>query len=220
MAAPQSIDSVLTGSHDDGGLFKRAELFARAQDTVRRALPAPIAEHVHVGGYRQGELGLIADSAVYGSRLRLHAADLLVHLQQAGFAVNGLRIKVSPGFTSTHPLHHVRGKPLSDRAREILMELATSVDEDPALQASIENLANSGLPGYTPRIVPPPSPPVARTASRAAARTADGPPPKSCGSKRGRPVKKQGTQGNAPPRRARKRPGADTALVDEPAPDL
>jgi len=158
---PQTVQEVLgSGQAPEGGLFSAVKRMDTLEQLVRQSLPEQIASHVFVGGPAPDSLGLIADSSVIAARLRLLLPEIQNHLAAAGFPVRALRVRVSPGFMPAPPPPAPPApQPLSDKARQMLLDLALSLEGDPGFQASLENLANAGRPGYQKKVVPPPPPP-------------------------------------------------------------
>lgn len=136
----QPMSRLLEGRGELGSLMRSARLIERAQAHLRDHLPAELAEHLHVGGYRDGRLTLLTDRAVWLTRLRYEQARLLELLHQLpGFeAVTGFHFKVRPVRPVKVPPRQVRHLPV--HAADELSSCAADV-EDPRLRQALERLA-------------------------------------------------------------------------------
>ncbi|MDR5868352.1 DUF721 domain-containing protein [Halomonas koreensis] len=132
---------LLDGRGELGELMRRARLIDRAQAHLREQLPAELAEHLFVGGYRRGRLTVITDRAAWLTRLRYEQARLLSLLHELpGFeAVTGFDFKVRPVRPPKAPVRQTRRLPA--RAADELSSCADDVD-DPRLKRALERLAS------------------------------------------------------------------------------
>ncbi|WP_342588139.1 DUF721 domain-containing protein [Salinicola aestuarinus] len=112
-----------------------ATLIDRAQSHLRKHLPTDIAEHVHVGGYRDGVLTLITDRAAWLTWLRYEQPRLLKLLHQLpGFeAVLKFSLKVRP----VRPIKAAPRQPrrLSPAGADALTHCAEGLEDSPLKQA-------------------------------------------------------------------------------------
>ncbi|MFP4261782.1 MAG: DUF721 domain-containing protein [Halomonas sp.] len=145
----QPMSRLLEGRGELGSLMRTAQLIERAQAHLRAGLPEELAEHLHVGGYRDGRLTLIADGAAWLTRLRYEQPRLLARLHELpGFeAVQGFTLKVRPVRPARAPLRQVRRLPA--RAGDELSSCAADV-EDPRLRQALERLASHAQQGDEP----------------------------------------------------------------------
>ncbi|PWV82984.1 DUF721 domain-containing protein [Halomonas sp. A11-A] len=136
----QPMTRLLDGHGELGSLMRMARLIERAQQHLRDQLPPEVAEHLHVGGFRDGRLTLITDRAAWLTRLRYEQPRLLERLHQLpGFeAVTGFTLKVRPVRPVKAPLRQVRHLPA--RAADELASCAEDV-VDPRLKAALQRLA-------------------------------------------------------------------------------
>lgn len=137
----QPMSRLLNGRGDLGDLMRMARLIEKAQQHLREQLPAELAEHLFVGGYRDGRLTLITDGAAWLTRLRYEQPRLLELLHQLPefHAIAGFRLKVRPIRPARLPPCQLRY--LSASAGEQISSCAADVD-DPALKQALERLAS------------------------------------------------------------------------------
>lgn len=136
----QSIHRLIDGSGELGSVVRMARLLERAQQHLRSSLPREVAEHLYVGGYREGALTLITDGAAWLTWLRYERQRLLTLLRQLPEfeAVLTLDFKVRP----VHPLKApvTQARTLSSEAARHLKACAEDTD-DPRLKKSLARLA-------------------------------------------------------------------------------
>ena len=78
-------------------LLDQANSLKSINDSVIKHLPAELREHCSVSSYDQQTLILVAKSAVWGTRLRYHSAQLLSDLRSAGFySLANILIQIRP----------------------------------------------------------------------------------------------------------------------------
>lgn len=137
----QSVSHLLDQPGGLGDVMRMATLIERAQRHLRRHLPAEIAEHVYVGGYRNGVLTLITDRAAWLTWLRYEQPRLLELLHQLpGFeAVMKFSLKV-------RPIRPLKAKPRQTRrmtpaGAEALSHCADGLDDSP-LKRALTRLAS------------------------------------------------------------------------------
>lgn len=126
----QSISRLLGGQGELAPLMRTASLIGRAQQHLRDHLPAEVAEHLFVGGFRDGKLTLLTDRAVWLTWLRYEQARLLELLHQLPefMPVTGFTLKVRPIRPLKVPLRQVRKLP------------QPAADQISACAADVENL--------------------------------------------------------------------------------
>ncbi|MFC0266935.1 DUF721 domain-containing protein [Kushneria aurantia] len=122
-------------------LVHTAELIERAQRQLQTSLPDELADHLRVGGYRDGRLTLITDRAVWLTWLRFERARLLTLLQSvAGLEkVRELDFRVRPIRPVYIPQPRVRHLP--EEAASHLRDCASDTQHD-GLRRSLERLAS------------------------------------------------------------------------------
>jgi len=136
----QPMTRLLEGRGETASLMRMARLIERAQNHLRDNLAPELASHLHVGGFRQGRLTLIADGAAWLTRLRYEQARLLDLLHELpGFeAVTGFTFKVRPVRPAQVPPRQVRH--LTAKASDEISSCADDVD-DPRLKSALQRLA-------------------------------------------------------------------------------
>ena len=109
-----------------GSLLKRARLLQRLQNSLAAVVDPALADRFQVANVREGRLILIAPSAVWATRLRLHAAQFIELLRDAGLTnLEEVEVRVAP--LAEHPVPARPAKPLSAAAEQAL-ELMTYLD--------------------------------------------------------------------------------------------
>lgn len=124
-----------------GDVMRMATLIQRAQEHLRHQLPPDVAEHLYVGGYRNGVLTLITDRAAWLTWLRYEQPRLLKLLHQLpGFeAVMKFSLKVRP----IRPVKAVpkQTRRLSAAGADALSHCADGLEDSP-LKRSLNRLAS------------------------------------------------------------------------------
>ncbi|MDW8478972.1 MAG: DciA family protein [Xanthomonadales bacterium] len=122
------------------GVLARAGRLGELDAQLRRALPAPLSDHVLLADVRDdGCLVFLADHPVWAARLRAEQGSLLSAARAAGTAAERMTVKVAP--LPAVPRGATSGIPLSAAARAHLREAARSL-EDPELRAIFLRLAD------------------------------------------------------------------------------
>lgn len=137
----QPVSRLLGQPGNLGDVMRMATMIERAQSHLRRQLPADVAEHVHVGGYRDGVLTLITDRAAWLTWLRYEQPRLLKWLRQLpGFeAVMKFSLKVRPVRPLKPAPRQVRR--MTPAGAEALTHCADGLEDSP-LKRSIARLAS------------------------------------------------------------------------------
>ncbi|MDN3525484.1 DciA family protein [Halomonas sabkhae] len=132
---------LLEGKGELGTLMRTARLIEQAQEHLRSQLSGELGEHLFVGGFENGRLTLITDSAAWLTRLRYEQPRLLKRLHELqGFeAVTGFDLKVRPVRPPKAPLRQTRQLPAS--AADEISSCAEEVD-NPRLKQALERLAS------------------------------------------------------------------------------
>ncbi|WP_110676254.1 DUF721 domain-containing protein [Salinicola sp. RZ23] len=141
----QSVSHLLGQPSGLGDVVRMATLIDRAQRHLRRQLPPDVAEHVFVGGYRDGVLTLITDRAAWLTWLRYEQPRLLKLLHQLpGFeAVMKLSLKVRPVRPVKVPPRQIRH--LTPAGANALNQCAAGMEESP-LRRALTRLASHAAP--------------------------------------------------------------------------
>ncbi|TCK44791.1 hypothetical protein B0G84_3168 [Paraburkholderia sp. BL8N3] len=130
---PQAISDVL--GRTDAFLALRAgvEQIAALQRDLSALLPDYLASSVEPGFVKDGVLALFTGHNALAARLRHIEPRLLSDLQQRGWAVNSLKIRVRPQpMAESAPPKHAR---VSPAGAATLKTLADSLDPSPLQQA-------------------------------------------------------------------------------------
>lgn len=144
-ASAKSLGDVLADRSDGlAQLASRARALEQVAKALEELLHGALANQVHVGNVRDGQLTVIVPSPSIASRIRLEAPRIARELAAKGIPVEGIAVKVRPGHQP--PQAPKAGKPqqLPDAARRALLDLASLCDDDPDLKASISGLAEVG----------------------------------------------------------------------------
>lgn len=106
-----------------GGLLERSRLLQRLQSSLAAVVDPALADRFQVANIREGRLILIAPSAVWATRLRLHSAKFVELLRRAGLTdLEEIEVRVAP--LAEHPVPARPAKQLSPAAEQAL-ELMT-----------------------------------------------------------------------------------------------
>ncbi|WP_110668414.1 DUF721 domain-containing protein [Salinicola halophilus] len=131
----QPVSRLLGQPGELGDVMRMATLIDRAQSHLRQHLPADVAEHVHVGGYRDGVLTLITDRAAWLTWLRYEQPRLLKLLHQLpGFeAVMKFSLKVRP----VRPIKAIprQTRRMTPAGADALTHCAEGLEDSPLKQA-------------------------------------------------------------------------------------
>lgn len=128
-----------------GDLTAQAALIDRAQQALQRHLPDDMNGHLLAGGYRDGQLTLLTDRAVWLTWLRFERVRIMTLLRQVeGLeALTTLQFKVRPFRRPRPPKPQTRT--LSQAAAEQLQACASDMD-DTTLQKALQRLASHAHP--------------------------------------------------------------------------
>ncbi len=121
----------------------RGELrqLADLQSTLADALPENLAACTNVALVKAGELVLVSDNAAAAAKLRQMAPRILIVLQNRGFKINGIRLKVQVSVRD-NPLPQKQIS-LGSQARSAIESLSERLSPSP-LQAALKRLGNHG----------------------------------------------------------------------------
>ncbi|WP_189445741.1 DUF721 domain-containing protein [Salinicola rhizosphaerae] len=141
----QPVSRLLDRPGGVGNIMRMATLIETAQRHLRQQVPPDVAEHLFVGGYREGTLTVITDRAAWLTWLRYEQPRLLKQLQQLqGFeAVLKLSLKVRPIRPTKIAPRQVRQ--LSPAGAEAISQCAAALDDSP-LKRSLSRLASHAAP--------------------------------------------------------------------------
>ncbi|MEO8157227.1 MAG: DciA family protein [Betaproteobacteria bacterium] len=121
----------------------RGELrqLADLQSTLADALPENLAACTNVALVKAGELVLVSENAAVAAKLRQMAPRILIVLQDRGFKINGIRLKVQVSVRD-NPLPQKQIS-LGSEARSAIDSLSERLSPSP-LQEALKRLGNHG----------------------------------------------------------------------------
>lgn len=144
---PQAVAGVLDRTDAFRALRAGVEQVASLQRDLSSLLPDYLASNVEPGFIKDGVLALFAAHNALAARLRHLEPRLLSDLQQRGWAVNTLRIRVRPQpMKESAPPKQARISPAGASA---LRELAESLEPSP-LQEALARMAARHRAGNAP----------------------------------------------------------------------
>ena len=114
-----------------GNLLKRASLLMQVEHRLAGCLDRELSGRFQLASIRTDSAVLVAPSATWATRLRLHTPDLIEILHQAGFPdIERIVVRVAP--LADQPREIRRRRHLSSAARQALelMGRLDSEDED------------------------------------------------------------------------------------------
>ncbi|SAK73303.1 hypothetical protein AWB77_03246 [Caballeronia fortuita] len=135
---PQAIADVLDRTDAFRALRAGVEQMAAMQRDLNALLPDYLASNVEPGFLKDGVLALFAAHNALAARLRHLEPRLLADLQQRGWAVNALKIRVRPqSMKEPAPPKQAR---MSQAGASALHDLAESLEPSP-LQEALARMA-------------------------------------------------------------------------------
>lgn len=139
---PRPVRSILHANNNAlGTLHRRAAFLLKIESVLQSIWPAQAVNHVHVAGYDQGCLRLVADSGAWATRLRYQQDGIRrILAQHLRMAVDDIQIRVRPAVRQLPPLARPR-RVISARSRKLLQDSARYLP-DPALADALQRLAN------------------------------------------------------------------------------
>jgi hypothetical protein len=140
MALLQRLTRILTAGSATQSLFADIRSHARLLALVRDGLPSPLNRHCMAAIARRSELVIYADSAVWVSRLRFAAPQLLTFLRSHGAPAENIRVRILQQTIIHKKPKQISRRAISPRNAQILRDLAADV-EDPTLRSSLIRLS-------------------------------------------------------------------------------
>ncbi|CAG9210846.1 Zn-ribbon-containing, possibly RNA-binding protein and truncated derivatives [Paraburkholderia sabiae] len=135
---PQAVAEVLNRTDAFAALRAGVEQIAALERDLTQLLPDYLATSVEPGFIKDGVLALFAAHNALAARLRHLEPRLLSELQQRGWPVNALRIRVRPQPAKEAP--RAKEARMSRVGAEALHELSESLEPSP-LQAALARMA-------------------------------------------------------------------------------
>jgi hypothetical protein len=135
---PQAVSDLLNRTDTFAALRAGVEQVAALQRDLATLLPDYLASNVEPGFIKDGMLALFAGHNALAARLRHLEPRLLADLQQRGWAINSLRIRVRPQpMAEPAPVKQAR---MSAAGASALHELAETLAPSP-LQEALAKMA-------------------------------------------------------------------------------
>jgi hypothetical protein len=138
MRRPQAVSEVLNRTDAFAALRAGVEQIAALERDLTELLPDYLATSVEPGFIKDGVLALFAGHNALAARLRHLEPRLLSDLQQRGWPVNALRIRVRPQAVKDAP--RAKEARMSRVGADALHELSESLEPSP-LQAALARMA-------------------------------------------------------------------------------
>jgi hypothetical protein len=135
---PQAVSEVLNRTDAFAALRAGVEQIAALERDLNQLLPDYLATSVEPGFIKDGVLALFAAHNALAARLRHLEPRLLSDLQQRGWPVNALRIRVRPQPAKQAP--RAKEARMSRVGADALHELSESLEPSP-LQAALARMA-------------------------------------------------------------------------------
>jgi hypothetical protein len=112
-----------------GSLMKQGSFLMQLHHLLSGFLDPSLAAHFQVAAVRDGKLVLIAPSASWATRLRMHAPSLLESLHGAGFTeLKSIQVRVAP--LAKPPVEKRRKRELTAAAKQAL-DAMSRLESDP-----------------------------------------------------------------------------------------
>lgn len=130
---PRPVAELLSSSAELTALQVGVRQIAALETALQTVLPGYLANQVHAGPIREQTLTLFAGHNALAARLRHLEPTVLTELQQRGFALRAIKVRVRPQ-SMPQPLQ-VKQARMSTAGADCLRELADSLDPSPLQQA-------------------------------------------------------------------------------------
>ncbi|KAG0187569.1 hypothetical protein DFQ28_006108 [Apophysomyces sp. BC1034] len=130
---PRPLAELMSSSAELAALQAGMRQVAALETALQAVLPDYLVPHVHTGPIKDQTLTLFADHNALAARLRHLAPTVLAELQQRGFSLRAIKVRVRPRAMPATP----QGKQarVSKAGADCLLELADSLEPSPLQQA-------------------------------------------------------------------------------------
>lgn len=150
MKSGRSMNKLFDEAHDDlAMLITRTRQLRRWTGLFRGNLDPELAPHCYLGRVDDSDLTVYVDNAVWATRLRFEAPQLIPKLRQSNpvFAkLNNIKVKVLvPNQNDKKKSHQAVGPTMSADNANGISVLSKSI-EDPELQQALQRLARHAKP--------------------------------------------------------------------------
>jgi hypothetical protein len=140
MSGPRRIRDLLTPSGSPlAALVRRAGHQQQLDARLGAFLDRPLLDHIQAAGGENGVLVLVADTPVWGHRIRYLAPTILQQMQRHEPELREVRIIVRPGRSQPHRAATPTRRTLSRSSASLLEHVAATCD-NPALARVLTRL--------------------------------------------------------------------------------
>ena len=136
---PRTVGSLLSSNPLLKSLSAESQRLNELLEIVRSHLPEPLANHCHSVSSGKNSLILYTESSAWASRLRFISRQLQKKLQDSGFGVDKITIRVSINRTRKTP-NRERIRQLTPENAKLLQQIAENIPDE-ALKASLQRLS-------------------------------------------------------------------------------
>jgi len=130
----------LAASNTFARLSGQADRLRLLQTLLDAALPVHLAPGAHVANLKRGKVVIHADSGAVAVKLRQLAPRLAEGFIQQGQEVNGIEVRVQPGWRPLSSSRKKQPKTLGIQSKRSLTSLAAGLNEDSPLKRALERL--------------------------------------------------------------------------------
>ena len=134
----QRLKTLLSNSQELRPLLDKAQALSALQRDFISVAPAQLAPSCQVMGLQLGTLSIAVANSTLAAKLRQLAPELVVLLQNKGFQVSGIRVKVQVSFDRSRP--RLAPRQLSQTAQQALNQLSSGLSDSP-LKHALEKMA-------------------------------------------------------------------------------
>ena len=140
---PQRLKTLLSSNQELRPLLDKVQTLSALQREFMSVAPAQLAQSCQVLGLQLGTLSIAVANSTLAAKLRQLAPELVVLLQHKGlqnngFQVSGIRVKVQVSFDRSRP--KLAARKLSKTAQHALDELSSGLGDSP-LKRALEKMA-------------------------------------------------------------------------------
>ncbi|MCG1053639.1 DUF721 domain-containing protein [Mycetohabitans sp. B5] len=130
---PRPLTELMSSSAELAALQAGVRQVAALEAALQAVLPGYLASHVHAGPIKDQALTLFAAHNALAARLRHLEPTVLAELQQRGFALRAIKIRVRPQAPAAAA--QIKQARVSAAGADCLRELADALEPSPLQQA-------------------------------------------------------------------------------------